>query len=140
VTALSKSETPTTDTQSAPAPGRRREGRGFFLTLLITSGILILFLWIFIFQGKAVSVFLFKKFVINKAFASHLPKAYTLEQAEALRGRVYNFYDLAAARGLSDFAIYQVSQQLQKIMADEAISDAEVKTLLAVIETAERAP
>ena len=131
---LSPSETPTA------TPVRRREGRGFFLTLLVTSGIVILFLWIFIFQGKAVSVFLFKKFVINKAFVSHLPREYTLEQAEALRGRVYNFYDEAAARGISDLNVYRVSQRLQAVMADEAVTDAEVQALLAEIEAAERAP
>jgi len=138
VTSLPQSETSASDARPANTP-RRREGRGFFLTLLVTSAIVILFLWIFIFQGKAVSVFLFKKFVINKAFVSHLPREYTLEQAEALRGRVYDFYDGAAARGLSDFQIYQVSQKLQEIMADEAITEAEVQALLATIEAAERA-
>ena len=134
MTSLSPLETPTA------TPSRRREGRGFFLTLLVTSGIVILFLWIFIFQGKAVSVFLFKKFVINKAFVALLPKEYTLEQAEALRERVYNFYDEAAARGISDFNIYRVSQKLQEIMVDEAVTDAEVQALLTEIEAAERTP
>ncbi len=118
-------------------PIRHKEGRGFFLTLLTVSGAIILLLGLFVFQGKAFSVFLFKKFVINKAFVSLLPKEYTLEQAEAVRLKVYRFYDTADDLHLPDTVVFGVSKKIQAMMNDEAISDEEVRGLLAQIAEAE---
>jgi hypothetical protein len=118
-------------------PIRHKEGRGFFLALLTVSGVIILLLGLFVFQGKAFSVFLFKKFVINKAFVSLLPKEYTLEQTEAIRGKVYQFYDTADDLNLPDSVVFGVSQKIRAMMNDETISDEEVRGLLAKIVEAE---
>ncbi len=109
----------------------KREGRGFFITLLVTSGVLIVLLSVVF--SQAFIRFTFKKFVINKAFVSLLPKEYTLERAEAVRGRVYAFYDAAGQRDVGDAAVYGVSKKIQEIMADETITHAEVESLLAII-------
>jgi hypothetical protein len=122
---------------NAMPPIRHKEGRGFFITLLTVSGAIILLLGLFAFQGKAFSVFLFKKFVINKAFVSLLPKEYTLEQTEAVRGKVYQFYDTAEDRHLPDSVVFGVGQKIQEVMDDEAVSDEEVQSLLAKIAEAE---
>ncbi len=117
-------------------PANRKAGRGFFITLLVTSGVLIIVLWVVF--SKTFTLFTFKKFVINKAFVSLLPRDYTLERAEAIRKQVYTFYDTAGKRGVGDAAVYGVSRKIQEIMSDEAISHEEVQSLLTIIEAAEK--
>lgn len=112
----------------------KKQGRGFFLTLLIVSGIIILFLAAFGFKGREIHIFTFQKFVINKAFVSLLPREYTLEEAEAVRGKVYHFYEAAYDGGITDPALFEVSNRIQTIMGDERISDEEVRALLALID------
>ncbi len=114
----------------------RKEGRGFFIALLLTSG--ILFIALFVLFSKSFTLFTFKKFVVNKAFVSLLPKDYTLEQAEAVRERVYLFYDTAGERGLSDTAVFGVSRKMQEIMRDEAITHEEIESLFSAIESVEK--
>ncbi len=111
----------------------KKQGRGFFLTLLILSGIIILFLAAFSFKGREIHIFTFQKFVINKAFVSLLPKEYTLEEAEAVRERVYRFYDAAYDGGVTDLALFEVSNRIQTIMGDEQISHEEIQALLSLI-------
>ena len=115
------------------APKNKKQGRGFFLTLLILSGILILFLAAFGFKGKEIHIFTFQKFVINKAFVSLLPQEYTLEEAEAVREKVYNFYEAAYVGKIADPALFEVSSRIRTIMGDNRISDEEVQSLLRLI-------
>jgi hypothetical protein len=112
----------------------KKQGRGFFLTLLILSGIVILFLAAFSFKGREIHIFTFQKFVINKAFVSLLPREYTLEEAEGVRKKVYNFYEAAYDRGISDRALYEVSNRIQTIMGDERITPEEIQGLLLLID------
>jgi hypothetical protein len=114
----------------------RKEGRGFFITLLLTSA--ILFIALFVVFSKGFTLFTFKKFVVNKAFVSLLPKDYTLEQAEAVRGRVYRFYDTADERGLSDTAVFGISRKIQEMMSDEAITHEEIESLFSAMESVEK--
>lgn len=114
---------------------RKRSGRGFFLTLLISSGMLILFLFLLFFMGRGMTVFTFKKFVINKAFVSLLPTEYTLEQAEAIREEVYGFYDSARENNVSDADLLRVSGMIQNIMGDERITPEEVAELRSLIQS-----
>lgn len=111
----------------------KKQGRGFFLALLILSGIIILFLAAFSFKGREIHIFTFQKFVINKAFVSLLPKEYTLEEAEVVRERVYRFYDAAYDGGVTDLALFEVSNRIQTIMGDEQISHEEIQALLSLI-------
>ncbi len=129
--ALDKSGTEQTDRKSA---SKRRKGRGFFLTLLIASGLVILFLLTLFLQGREITLFTLKKFVVNKAFVTLLPEAYTLERAEQVRQTVYDFYDNAR----SDAAILLVSQRMQAIMKDEKVTDVEVISLLQLIEKVQK--
>jgi hypothetical protein len=112
---------------------RKKEGRGFFLGLLIVSGIAILFLYALFFKGKEITLFTFKWFVINKAFVQMLPREYTLEEAENIRGQVYDFYEQAEEGAVSDTAAMQVSQKIKRIMRDKKITDEEVLSLMALI-------
>lgn len=112
----------------------RKQGRGFFLTLLIVSGMVILFLTLLAVKGREIHNFTFKKFVINKALVNLLPAEYSLEAAEGVRETVYRFYDNAKADRVADGDLLEVSQRIQTIMADEKITDEEVKGLLALIE------
>ena len=112
----------------------KKQGRGFFLTLLILSGSAILFLAAFFFKGREIHIFTFQKFVVNKAFVTLLPREYALEEAEAVRKGVYDFYDGAKEGEVSDQALFQVSRRIQAIMADEKITDEEVQELLNLIE------
>jgi len=100
----------------------------------------ILLLFFFFAMGRQITVLAFKKFVINKAFVALLPQEYTLEQAEAVRREVYDFYDLAGKRGTSDADVLRVSMELQKIMQDQRISSEEVAELRALIESIESGP
>lgn len=109
----------------------RKPGRGFFLALLTLSGLLVIALYTLFFQGRAVHVFTFKKFVINKAFVSLLPHDYTLEEAEAIREEVYRFYDQADK--LTDQSLSRVSLRIQKIMSNNVITQDEVTGLLILI-------
>ncbi len=111
-----------------------REGRGFFIALLVMSAICIVALGVFFFSGRAITLFTFKKFVVNKAFVRLLPKEYTLEKAEAIRKQVYDFYDHAESEGIKDTTVLLVSQKLQQIMADEKITDEEAQSLLTLVE------
>jgi len=106
--------------------------------LLGISGFFIVFLYLLFFQGKTLSLWTFKTFVINKAFVALLPKTYTLEQAEAVRLHVLQFYETADDRGWSDAAVYRISRKIQEMMSDEAITDAEVQTLLTMMDPPER--
>jgi hypothetical protein len=121
--------------EAGPADERRkkRTGRGFFLTLLISSGVVILILFLFFFMGRSITTFAFKKFVINKAFVSLLPREYTLEQAEEVRKEVYDFYDGAGKEGVSDADLLRVSAEIQNIMTDERITPDEVAELRGMI-------
>ena len=85
-------------------------------------------------KGREIHNFTFKKFVINKALVTLLPPEYTLEEAERVRETVYRFYDNAKADQVSDADLLEVSNRIQRIMADEKITDEEVKGLLALIE------
>lgn len=111
----------------------KRSGKGFFLTLLIASGVVILLLFFFFFMGRQLTVFTFKKFVVNKAFVGLLPKEYTLEEAEAVRREVYQFYDTAGAREVSDTDLLRVSGAMQQIMQDERITPEEINGLQELI-------
>ncbi len=113
---------------------RKREGHRFFIALLIVSGIAILFLGAFFFKGREITVFAFKKFVINKAFVSLLPKEYNLEKTESIRKQVYDFYDQAEERQVQDTTLMQVSQKMRFIMEDDKITDEEVVSLMALID------
>lgn len=117
----------------AAVRGNKKQGRGFFLTLLILSGIVILLLAAFSFKGREIHIFTFQKFVINKAFVSLLPKEYTLEEVETVREKVYNFYEAAYHKGISDQALFEVSNRIQTIMGDEQVSNEEVQALLSLI-------
>jgi hypothetical protein len=117
-----------------PVGKNKKQGRGFFLTLLIVSGIIILFLAAFGLKGKEIHIFTFQKFVINKAFVSLLPQEYTLEEAEAVRGKVYNFYETAYHGGIADSALFEVSSRIRNIMGDDRISNEEVQSLLRLID------
>lgn len=112
---------------------RKKEGSGFFLGLLIVSGMFIFFLGILFFYSREIALFTFKKFVINKAFVSLLPKEYTLEKAEATRAAVYDFYERAEAQGGLDTTVMRVSQNVQNIMADEKVTDEEVQSLMGLV-------
>lgn len=85
-------------------------------------------------KGREIHNFTFKKFVINKALVSLLPADYTMEEAERVRETVYRFYDHAKADRVSDGDLLEVSQRIQTIMADEKITDEEVKGLLTLID------
>lgn len=113
----------------------RKEGRGFFLALLIVSGIVILCMTVVYFKGKEITIFTFQRFVINKAFMSLLPEEYTLEEAEAVRERVYNFYDTAMKGEVSEQELLEVSTRIQSILADQKVEDEEVQSLLTLIDT-----
>lgn len=95
-----------------------------------------MFLDALFFKGREIHTFTFKKFVINKAFVSLLPKEYTLEEAEQVRGAVYRFYS-ATPEEVTDQALLRVSQRIQTLMADERITDEEVQGLLALIKEKE---
>ncbi|MBI3802405.1 MAG: hypothetical protein HY282_01405 [Nitrospirae bacterium] len=125
---------PLDESKSARPRKPRKQGRGFFLTLLIVSGVVILFLTILAVKGREIHNFTFKKFVINKALVSLLPADYTMEEAERVRETVYRFYDHAKADRVSDGDLLEVSQRIQTIMADEKITDEEVKGLLTLID------
>jgi len=112
----------------------RRTGKGFFITLLAVSGIAILLLYAFFFKGKQITVFTFKQFVINKAFVRLLPADYSLEEAEATRKHVYDFYTMASEGEVTDIALMRVSQRMKKIMADDKITHKEVLSLTELIE------
>jgi hypothetical protein len=116
----------------------KKKGKGFFLTLLVVSGIAILFLYAFFFQGKAITIFTFKQFVINKAFVQLLPQEYSMEEAEATRKHVHDFYTMASENKVTETALMQVSQKMRKIMADDKITHKEVLSLTEFIE--ERKP
>ncbi len=123
--------------QSAPPQkiySRPRKGRGFFLTLLIASGLIILFLLTLFLKGREITIFTLKRFVVNKAFVTLLPEAYTLEKAEQVRKTVYDFFDDTR----SDAAILQVSRHMQEMMQDEKVTDAEVISLLQLIEKVQK--
>jgi len=113
----------------------KKEGRGFFITLLVSSGLLIVVL--FVIFSKTFTLFTFKQFVVNKAFVSLLPREYTLERTEAIRQRIYTFYDTAGERGVGDAAVYGISRKIQEIMADEAITHEEVESLLKEVDRIE---
>jgi hypothetical protein len=113
----------------------QKSGRGFFLTLLVVSGLIILFLYALYFGGREIHSFTFKKFIINKAFVSLLPKEYSLDEAERVRLTVYHFYDNSKVH---DPDLLQVSQRIQAIMADEKITDEEVQGLLSLIQEKEK--
>jgi len=104
------------------------------LTLLIISGVVILFMTLLAVKGREIHNFTFKKFVINKALVTLLPAEYSLEEAERIRETVYRFYDRAGADQVSDADLLEVSNRIRQIMADEKITDEEVKGLLALIE------
>jgi len=114
-----------------------REGRGFFIALLVISGICIVALSLVFFAGRAITLFTFKKFVINKAFVRLLPREYNLEKAELIRKQVYDFYDHAGDNGIPDTTVMRVSQKIQQIMTDEKITEEEVLSLTALIEEGE---
>ncbi|MFQ5779630.1 MAG: hypothetical protein ACE5HN_02440 [Nitrospiria bacterium] len=116
------------------AQKKKKEGRGFFLTLLIVSGIIILFMTVLFFKGKEITIFTFQRFVVNKAFVSLMPAEYTLEETEAVRERVYDFYEAARAGEVSDQALLQVSTRIQSILEDQQILDEEIQSLLTLIE------
>lgn len=97
---------------------------------MVVSGIVILFLYTLYFGGRQIHTFTFKKFVINKAFVSLLPKEYSLEETERIRLTVYHFYD---NNRVNDQDLLEVSQRIQNIMADERITNEEVQGLLALI-------
>ena len=130
-----------TETSDARSDDRsRQQGRLFFLTLLTVSALVIIFLGIFFWGGRAAMIFTIQKFVVNKAFVTLLPQAYSLEEAERVRKRVYNFYEWAGSRGIPDGQVLQASLKMQEIMADEIITEEEVKSLLALIDTLEKGP
>ena len=112
---------------------RRKAGRGFFLTLLTVSGLVIVFLVVVAYQGKEIYLFTYKHFVINKAFMTLLPREYTLEEAEAIRGEIIAFYEAAGENRIGDTALMAVSKKIADIMEDEAVSPSEVDALLALI-------
>lgn len=118
----------------------RKQGRGFFLTLLIVSGVVIVFLTFLAVKGREIHNFTFKKFVINKALVALLPDDYTLEEAEHVRETVYRFYDNAKADQVSDADLLEVSNRIQRIMADDKITDEEAKGLFALIEEKKSKP
>jgi hypothetical protein len=93
----------------------------------------ILVLFLFFFMGRSITAFTFKKFVINKAFVSLLPKDYTLEETEAIRKEVYDFYDRAGSEGVSDLDLLRVSGEIQEIMRDDRITPEEVTELRGMI-------
>jgi hypothetical protein len=113
---------------------RKREGQGFFIALLVISGLCIVALGLFFFAGRAITLFTFKKFVINKAFVRLLPREYTLEKAEAIRKQVYDFYDHAEEEGTKDTTVMRVSQKIQQIMADEKMTEEEVQSLMTLMD------
>ncbi len=112
---------------------KKKEGRIFFLTLLTGSGIVILFLSLIYFQGKELMIFTFERFVINKVFVSLLPDAYTLDQREAIREEVYDFYEAAWDDEVNETALIEVSSVIQGIMKDDHIAEDEVNALLSLI-------
>jgi len=119
-----------------PKTGKKiKEGRGFFLALLIISGIVILCMTVFYFKGKEITIFTFQRFVINKAFMSLLPEEYTLEEAEAVRTRIYTFYDSAMKGGVSEQELMEVSTHIKSILADQKVEDEEVQSLLVRIDS-----
>ncbi len=113
---------------------RKKEGRGFFIALLVISGICIVVLGVLFFSGRAITLFTFKKFVVNKAFVRLLPREYTLEKAESIRKQVYDFFDKAEEDNIPDTAVMRVSRKIQQIMADEKITEDEVQSLVTLIE------
>jgi hypothetical protein len=119
---------------------RKPEGRGLFLGLLVVSGLCIVALGIFFFLGRSITLFTFKKFVVNKAFVRLLPREYNLEKAESIRKQVYDFYDHAEDDGIKDTTVMLVSQKIQQIMADENITDEEVQSLLTLMEKKQMPP
>ncbi|HET6371115.1 MAG TPA: hypothetical protein VFG95_07955 [Nitrospiria bacterium] len=94
---------------------------------------MIIVLFLFFFMGRSITTFTFKKFVINKAFVSLLPKEYTLEEAEAVRKEVYDFYDRAGSEEVSDLDLLRVSGEIQNIMRDDRITPEEVAELRKMI-------
>jgi hypothetical protein len=115
----------------------KKEGRNFFIALLVISGLCIFVLGVFFFAGRAITLFTFKQFVVNKAFVRLLPREYNLEKAERIRKQVYDFYDHAEEEGIKDTTVMLVSQKIQQIMADEKITESEVVSLLTLIEQTE---
>lgn len=118
----------------------KKSGKGFFITLLVVSGIAILVLYAFFFKGKAIAAFTFKHFVINKAFVRLLPQAYTMEEAEATRKHVYDFYTMASEGQVTEAALMKVSERMQRIMADDKITHKEVLSLTELIEASKKKP
>ena len=111
----------------------KKAGRGFFLTLLTVSGIMILALYALFFKGREITIFTFKWFVINKALVQMLPREYTLEEAEAIRVSVYDFYERAWEGNIDDTALMQVSRTIKRIMRDNKITDQEAQDLVNLI-------
>lgn len=118
---------------TAPAKPGERKGRGFFLTLIITSGIVILGLAFLFFMGKDFFIFTWQKFVIEKALVRALPPEYTVEEVEHIRRSLVEFYAAARRHEVSDEALYGLSQGIQNILADQVVTKAETEALMAFV-------
>jgi len=112
---------------------RKKEGRGFFLGLLTISALIILSLLLVRYQGKAVHIFLYKHFVINKDLMSRLPHELSLEEAEAFRGKIITFYEAASEDRVGNAALMVVSRKLKAIVEDEVVEAEEMSALLALL-------
>lgn len=75
----------------------------------------------------------YEKFAVNDALTARLPMTYSTEQAEAIRKEVSSFYKAAWSDQVSKTALYEVSHQIEAMMADHQILEKEVESLLTLI-------
>lgn len=82
---------------------------------------------------QAAAVSFYEKFTTNDALFARLPASYSPEQAEAIRREIDDFYKAAWSDHINKTALYEVSKQIEQIMADDRIAEKEVQSLLALI-------
>lgn len=116
---------------------KRTDGRFFFVTLLCLSALVILSIYLFKEQtqdkqaGDMISFY--DKFAMNEVFITQLSKAYPLEQAQQIQEEVSDFYKAAWEDHTHKTRLYEVSTQIEGMMADHRILDTEIQSLLALI-------
>ncbi len=76
----------------------------------------------------------YEKIAVNDAFISQLPAHYNSEQTQALRDAVTDFLNAAWADQVHKSALYEVSNKIETIMADQKIVEKEVQALLTLMQ------
>jgi len=114
---------------------KRKKGRRFFLILLMVSGMLMLATFMFFANSKSIITDFYAEVVIPRSIPEGLPAGYPIEKARQVVETLQDYFALVDDGQIDDETALEMMSQIETVLQDRIVTDAEVEQLLTAAKT-----